>query len=198
MKITIIGGGNIGSVLGKKWAAAGHEVFFGVRNPSDPKYQELSSVGMVGAIPAMLDQGFVVLLALPGLAVPAFVKAYADQLTGKMIIDSTNDIQADSFNHLSEIKNIIPDVLYVRAFNTLGWENFEQPVIGWFTVDLFYCAPVEVKPDADILITDAGLQPIYVGGLDQIEVVDNLTRLWFALVFQQGYNRHSAIKLLTE
>jgi predicted dinucleotide-binding enzyme len=162
------------------------------------EYQELSTVGMVGAIPAMLEHGSIVLLALPGQAVLEFVNEYKDLLTGKMIFDSTNDIKADSFNHYADIKKIIPDVLYVRAFNTLGWENFEQPVIGWQTVDLFYCAPVEAKTDAEVLMMDAGLHPVYVGGLDQIEVVDNLTRLWFALVFQQGYNRHTAIKLLTE
>jgi hypothetical protein len=32
MKIAIIGGGNIGGTLGKKWAKAGHQVVFGVRN----------------------------------------------------------------------------------------------------------------------------------------------------------------------
>ena len=95
MKITIIGGGNIGSVLGKKWAAAGHEVFFAVRNPSDPKYQELVTIGMVGAIPAMVEQGAIVLLALPGQAVPDFVNEHKDLLTGKVIFDSTNDTKAD-------------------------------------------------------------------------------------------------------
>lgn len=37
MKIAIIGSGNVGTALGKGWLAAGHEVVFGVRNPSSAK-----------------------------------------------------------------------------------------------------------------------------------------------------------------
>ena len=32
MKIAVLGAGNIGGTLGKKWLAAGHEVVFGVRD----------------------------------------------------------------------------------------------------------------------------------------------------------------------
>ena len=46
------------------------------------------------------------------------------------------------------------------------------------------------------LIADIGLRPIYVGDLDQVTLIDTLTRLWFALAFQQGYGRRLAFKLL--
>jgi len=36
MKIAVIGAGNIGRTLGSKWAAAGHEVVYGVRSPGAP------------------------------------------------------------------------------------------------------------------------------------------------------------------
>jgi predicted dinucleotide-binding enzyme len=48
------------------------------------------------------------------------------------------------------------------------------------------------------LIADVGLRPIYIGDLEQVAVVDNLTRLWFALAFGQGYGRRLAFKMLTE
>ena len=41
MKIAILGSGNIGSTLGKKWAKTGHTVTFAARNIDDPKYQHL-------------------------------------------------------------------------------------------------------------------------------------------------------------
>jgi predicted dinucleotide-binding enzyme len=31
MKIAVIGAGNVGATLGKRWAKLGHEVVFGVR-----------------------------------------------------------------------------------------------------------------------------------------------------------------------
>jgi len=48
------------------------------------------------------------------------------------------------------------------------------------------------------LIADAGFRPIYVGDLSQLDIVDNLLRLWFALVRGQGYGRRVAFKVLTE
>ena len=42
MTIVIIGAGNVGSAVRRVWAAAGHEVVFGVRDPKDSKYMVCS------------------------------------------------------------------------------------------------------------------------------------------------------------
>ena len=41
MKIAIIGAGNVGGTLGKRWAAKGHQIFFGTREPQSPKIRTL-------------------------------------------------------------------------------------------------------------------------------------------------------------
>jgi predicted dinucleotide-binding enzyme len=42
MKLAIIGAGSVGGTLGTAWAQkAGHEIFFGVRNPQSEKVQAL-------------------------------------------------------------------------------------------------------------------------------------------------------------
>ena len=41
MKIGIIGAGNVGSTLGRRWAEGGHDILYGVRNPADEKYESL-------------------------------------------------------------------------------------------------------------------------------------------------------------
>ena len=41
MKIAVIGAGNVGGALGTLWAAKGHEIVFGVRDPQDAKLQKL-------------------------------------------------------------------------------------------------------------------------------------------------------------
>lgn len=41
MKIAIVGAGNVGGTLGKRWAACGHDILFGVRDPAREKYQSL-------------------------------------------------------------------------------------------------------------------------------------------------------------
>src|SRR5262249_48772048 len=41
MEIAVIGAGNVGGTLGKRWAKAGHEVAFGARDPADAKVSAL-------------------------------------------------------------------------------------------------------------------------------------------------------------
>ena len=42
MKLTIIGAGSVGGTLGTAWAQkAGHEIFFGVRDPKSDKVRTL-------------------------------------------------------------------------------------------------------------------------------------------------------------
>ena len=89
MKIAIIGAGNLGRTLAKKWAIAGHEIRFGVRNPSDPKYTDLHYIGAVVSIGEALNAADVVLLSLPGAAVMDFAVQHGSALTGKVVIDST-------------------------------------------------------------------------------------------------------------
>src|SRR5947209_3591830 len=43
LKIAVLGAGNIGGTLGRKWAEAGHQVFFGVNDPNGKNAQKLRS-----------------------------------------------------------------------------------------------------------------------------------------------------------
>ncbi len=43
MKIAIVGAGRVGSTLGTRWSATGHDVVYGVRDPSEPRHAELGS-----------------------------------------------------------------------------------------------------------------------------------------------------------
>jgi predicted dinucleotide-binding enzyme len=42
MQIAIIGIGNVGAALGQRWAAVGHDVLFGVRQPGAAKVRPSS------------------------------------------------------------------------------------------------------------------------------------------------------------
>src|SRR5690606_15390425 len=41
VKIAVLGTGNVGGTLGKRWAQAGHQVLFGSRDPASEKVQKL-------------------------------------------------------------------------------------------------------------------------------------------------------------
>jgi predicted dinucleotide-binding enzyme len=203
MKITVFGSGNIGSTLGKKWANAGHAVTFAVRNVNDPKYQSLlktiTGSVRIATIPDAVSSAEVILFAIPGAAVAETIDGLGEAFDEKIIIDATNKVRQAEMNSLADISARAPNAKFFRAFNSLGWENFETPHLGDTQIDLFYCGDAgQAQETMHQLISDIGLRPIYVGNLDQVAVIDTLTRLWFALAVGQGYGRRLAFKLLSE
>jgi predicted dinucleotide-binding enzyme len=81
----------------------------------------------------------------------------------------------------------------VRAFNTLGWENFADPPAG---AVLFFAAGPAARPAAEELITAVGLEPVFAGDTDATDTVDALLPLWFALVKQRGGDRRLALAIV--
>lgn len=201
MKISVLGAGNIGGTLGGKWAAAGHEVVFGVRDPQAEKVQLLLAKAGNGAtavpILAAAAGADVVVFAVPGGVMGETVAVLGNQLNGKILIDTANLVGQTPMNSLGLLRQAAPTSPLFRAFSNLGWENFADPVIGGVQVDLFYCGDGgDGQTAVHTLIADIGLRPVYLGGLDQADLVDNLTRLWFVLALQRGHGRHLAFKLM--
>lgn len=188
MKIAVVGAGNIGGTIGGRWEKAGHEVTYQLRDPAKKK----------GALPLGqdLDQADVVLLALPGAEVVGCVNAHAKALDGKILIDATNNFRAPSANSWHELLKAVPEAELYRAFNTLGFDVFANPQVGGEKADLFYCGPEKDAPVVERLIEDVGLRPIRVGGMDAVDTVDGVLRLWYTLAQSRG--RRIAFKLISD
>ena len=192
MRIAVIGTGNIGGTVGRALARAGGDVTFGSRHPEratvdGPSVTDLSSA---------LGGADVVLLALPGGAVESFLADHAPAIDGKLVGDATNNIGAASMNASAAIASAAPGARYVRAFNTLGWENFERPMFEGVPADLFFSAPAADRVIVEQLISDVGLRPAYLGEGKE-EILDSVARLWFALVQERG-QRHLAFRVLQD
>jgi predicted dinucleotide-binding enzyme len=192
MRVAVIGTGNIGSTLGDALARAGHEVALGSRNPDG---------GSAGGPPVVdvgtaLDGADVVLLAIPGRTVAEFLSAYASDVDGKLVIDATNNIGAPVVNAGGPISQAAPAARYVRAFNTLGWENFAAPLFDGVPADLFFSAPEADRETVEGLISDVGLRPAYLGEGKE-DLVDSLLPVWLALSRVRG-QRHLALRVLED
>jgi predicted dinucleotide-binding enzyme len=200
--IAVLGAGNIGGTLGKKWSAAGHQVRFGVKDPTGKNAQalraELGDRAVLGTIAdALQGNPDVVLVALPGGVVAPTAQKYAAQLNGRIIIDAANRIGEDSMHNLAPFQQHAPQAQLYRAFNSLGWENFAEPNFNGIQADLFYCGPDgEARTTVEQLISDVGLRPVYLGGVEQLGLLDSIAALWFTLAFGQKKGRHLALKVL--
>jgi 8-hydroxy-5-deazaflavin:NADPH oxidoreductase len=202
LTIAVLGAGNIGGTLGKKWIGAGHEVRFGVQNPEGKHAQALHAefgnqvaIGTPGdVLQGKLD---VVVIALPGGAVEATAQQYAAELNGHIIIDAANRMGEDSLHNLAPFQQYAPQAQVYRAFNSLGWENFAEPSFDGIQADLFYCGPDgDAQTTVEQMISDVGLRPVYLGGSERMGLLDSVAGLWFALALGQKKGRHLAFKVL--
>jgi predicted dinucleotide-binding enzyme len=203
LTIAVLGAGNIGGTLGRKWAGAGHRVAFGVNDPNGKHAQALrSDLGdkvTIGSVAQALGSNpDVVVMALPGAAMDAAIAQYADQLDGRIILDTANRMGGGPMNSFATFQQRTPRARLFRAFNTLGWENLADPEFEGGPADLFYCgSDGDDRTVVEQLITDIGLRPMYLGGVEQVGLVDTVGRLWLALALGQGKGRRLAFKVLT-
>ena len=198
MNITILGAGNIGGTLGKKWAAAGHTITFGVRDPNSPKTQAALAKVTARALPVpeAIAAGEVILFSIPWAAVPETVTANTAALSGKILIDATNNFAGPIINNLAALQTV-PHAHIFRAFNSLGWEHFDDPMAGGVQTDHFYTGPDgEHRARVEKLIEEVGVRPVWVGDNDRIQIVDHVGALWVTLAFQRGWGRGIFLKLL--
>ena len=189
MRVAVIGTGNIGGTLGSRWRAAGQDVVYGSRNAPG----EGPGGGPLRPVAEAIDGADVVVIAVPGGAVADVIGGHGAALAGKVVIDATNSMGGAEYNSRAAISAAAPDARYVRAFNTLGWENFADPLPG---TQLFFAADPAARQAAEELIAAIGLEPVFVGDADATRTVDGLLPLWFTLVQRSGGNRKLAFRVI--
>jgi 8-hydroxy-5-deazaflavin:NADPH oxidoreductase len=202
MNIGILGGGKVGGTLGKAWAAQGHHVMFGTRDPSGEKTQilirEAGLNASAGRIAEAAQFGEVILLSIPWTAVQETLQA-AGNLAGKIVIDATNAMQPPlpERSGAEDIAAWAPGARVVKAFNTTGFDNMAQPRYGGMVVDIYYCGDdAEAKARVSELIRAIGAEPVDVGPLANARLLEALAQLWIFLAYRQGMGRNIAFKLL--
>jgi predicted dinucleotide-binding enzyme len=191
MRIAVIGTGFIGGILGRALAASGHDVIYGSRHPDADEVAAGTSAAVVAVRDALAGADLVI-LAVPGAAVPELVSEHGGGLAGQLVIDATNQMGQPVANSRSALPST---VRYARAFNTLGGENMQHPMFGDERADMFFSAPAADRDTVQAVIEGVGLRPVYVGE-DQEDLIDGLFKLWVALAFGQGRGRRLAFRLL--
>jgi predicted dinucleotide-binding enzyme len=173
--IAIIGTGNVGSALGPEFAAQGHAIVYGSRDPAADKVTELVARTSGEATAVTPDKAVIeadiVILAVPGLLIEEITLGLGD-LAGKIIIDPTNPLQfSDSgasidatVSNTEIIQAAAPDAFAVKAFNTLNWQIMVDPGLGGGPVSVPLAGDDDAaKTAVAALIESLGLEPIDMG-----------------------------------
>lgn len=203
MRITVIGAGPVGSTLARSWLDAGHDVTVVVREPEHERYAALRSRTSVVTPDAGLGVGptaDAILLAVPGTALPDLIHKHGAELDGGLVLDATNRMGRVTFHQLPLFESFLPAVRLFRAFCSYGWEVFADPVIDGTAVDLPFCGPAGDAADlgtVETLISDVGMTPLRIGGLDAADTLDGVLRLWYSLAVERGMGRRLAFSTVT-
>lgn len=185
--IAIIGTGNVGSALGQRFAALGHTVVYGSRDPERDDVRELVTASGPNAT-AMTQreaarQADIVVLAVPADIAEQLTRQLGD-LSGRVVIDPTNPrrIAEDGLrdfpfhdSNAERIQAIAPDAFVVKAFSTLGWYTMLDPSVADGPVSVPIAGDdADAKRVVAELITAIGLYPVDVGPLRYAHVIEGL------------------------
>lgn len=207
MDIAIIGTGWVGSALGRLWAARGHAIMFGSRDPQSAKVHTLLGTIGAGARAGSVRQaaqfGAVVVLATPWHATEAAITA-AGNLSGKIVLDVTNPLNADASGLTiglttsagEEVARWAPGARVVKGFNSLGAALYADPVYDGQVASMFLCGDdAEAKEVVAGLTAELGFDAVDAGPLTSARWLESLVMLWFSLTDVRG-EESLAFKLL--
>lgn len=210
MRIAVIGSGNVGGTLGRRWAELGHRVVFGLRRPEEGA----AGVKGGGALPdgatvasptEAVRDAEAVLLATPWPVVPEALGALSDALPeGVVLLDATNplgpglalDVGPGGASGGERVQALVPGARVVKVFNTTGFDNMRDPTYDGAATVMFYAGDdVEAKWIAGSLASDLGFEAIDAGPLVRARQLENLAVLWISLAFG-GQGRDIAFRLV--
>ena len=203
MNIAIIGTGNIGGTLAKRFADNNHSIFLGVRNTDEFKGRELLSYSkniVASTIHEAVSKADVIIIAVPAQFAHETAKSLGD-VSGKIIIDTMNAVfmKPDGFNNTGEaILANCNSVDIVKCFNTTGFENILNPKYNNEGIDMYTAGSSERATSiATQLAKEIGFDNVYhFGGNDKFNLIEQMAMCWINLAIIQKQGRNIAFKII--
>lgn len=207
MKISIIGSGRIGSNAGRWWAAD-HQVMLSSRHPEQLQTlaNDIGNNVVVGSVAEAGQFGDILFFAFPWRAWEDVLDQLEDDLSGKIIIDATNQFgqggvqqMPDNISATEYNTRRVRGAALVKAYNTLtagfqaesagkeGDKRVVMPIAG---------GDIEAKKQVATLISESGFDPFDVGGFDRATYIEPPRRV--GAFYGEAWNLQSAQQLLNE
>lgn len=199
MNIAVIGAGNVGRTLGRRFADAGHRVTYGVQDPG--AYSRTDLGGVVTSVGEAASSADAILLAVPYYAAIDAVTDCGD-VSGKIMIDATNPLQMGQ-NGLTlslgfdtsgaeAIAASAPAARFVKCFNQTGFGNMADPRGSM----MFICGDdSEANEQVRQLAADIGFDATAIGDLRKARLLEPLAMLWIHLSATTDLKRDFAFKI---
>lgn len=211
MKVGVLGSGVVAATLASGFLKHGHEVLLGSRTPEKLKeWAGANPNGKTGNFADAAAFGEVVVLAVKGSAAwEALRRAGAENLAGKVVIDSCNPI-ADgppangvlrfftSMNEslMEQLQMQFTDARLVKAFNSVGSAFMVNPEFEGGRPTMFICGnDDDAKKTVAAILDQFGWETADMGGAESARAIEPLCMLWCLPGFLRNEWTH-AFKLL--
>ena len=210
MQIAIIGAGNVGGALGKRWARAGHTITFGVPDPSEARHRataEAAGGAGLASVPQAVAGADAIVLAVPFDAVENAVKAAGD-LSGRVLIDVTNPLRmgADGLelslgfdrSAAEHVASLAPGASVFKTLNQAGFEVMANTT-GYPVRPVMFVAGNDDarKPVVMGLVSDLGFHAVDAGSLRIARLLEPYGMLWIHMAVNRKAGRDNAFSYLT-
>lgn len=177
--IAMIGAGDMGSALGRLWAAAGYHVIFSSRHPDE--LDDVVAAAGHGAEAAPVGEAIaradIICLAVPYKAEPSIAREHGAAMRGKVLVNVDNALayrdgtiahEAEAVGEAIYSARLFAGTRFIRAFNRKAAFSFPDPgEVGAASYDMPWTTnDPSVRPIAEALIRAAGGRPVYEGGLE--------------------------------
>lgn len=212
MKIGILGTGDVGRTLANGFAALGHEVKVGTREPASDKAKAVAAklgpkVGLVTFAEAATFAELGVLATLWSGTESAIRLAGPGHLYGKVVVDTTNPLvivpggpPALALGHTDsggeQVQRWLPGAKVVKAFNIVGSAHMVKPSFPGGPPDMFICGnDPGAKRSVTGLLEAFGWPVVDIGGIEGARLLEPLCILWVLYGVKTGAWNH-AYKML--
>jgi predicted dinucleotide-binding enzyme len=159
-----------------------------------------------GTIAETARFGEIILISVPWFAAQDAIRS-AGSLEGKIVIDVMNPWAPEgpgtglAIGHTTsaaeEVAGWAPGAKVVKAFNTIGFQNFGKPQFGAQRATLFYCGDnAEAKAVVARLGEEMGFEPVDSGPLKNARCLEPMALLWAQLAVPLGMGFDIAFKLV--
>ncbi len=185
-KIGIVGSGHIGGTIGILLAKAGYEIYYSSRHPETLKdlVKTVGPKARAGTISDAIAFGDVIVLSVPLKAIPELNAETKKSLNGKIVIDTSNPYperdgviadkaRRDPGGMGAFVARLLPGARIVRAFNTVYFEDLKKTTSKGVKIGIPIASDDQEGLQATaLLVEQAGLDPVIVGGLTASRLFD--------------------------
>lgn len=209
MRIAIIGAGNVGGALGKGWARAGHQIAYGVPDPTDAKHRPVAAAAggaSVAGVAEAVKGADAIVLAVPFDAVSDALAAAGD-LTGRVVIDATNPLRMGagglelslgfSESGGERVAALARGASVFKTMNQIGFDSMTD-TSGFGAKPVMFVAGDDDarKPLVLRLVGELGFEAVDAGGLAIARLLEPFAMLWIHMVMNRNAGRDHAFAWL--